>query len=110
MNLAVCSGVAGPPCARLREDRRGLGLGAFGVGNVLHAVIREAGAKRVEEIVAALERLEQGGEILDVHVGARRELVAPRVKDGGIVDQQRLVRPEGRVDARVTRLLFAIAT
>ena len=92
-------GRGGRAGARLGEDRGGLALGAVLGGNVLHAVVGQAAAQRVEEVVPLLERGEQAGEILHLDVGAGGELVAPGVEGGGLVDQERLVRPEGRINA-----------
>ena len=80
------------------EDRLRLSLGAIGVRNIFHAVVGDAGAERMEKVVAILERSEKRGEVADVDIGASAELVDPSVETNRIVYPKRFVWAEGRVN------------
>ncbi len=92
-------GRGGATGAGLGEDRRGLGLGAVGVGQVLQAVVRQASAERVEKRVALVERREQRRQVADRRLGARRQLFAPGVENLRRGDGHELVRAVGGIDA-----------
>lgn len=84
--------------ARLREDRGSLRRRAIGVGQALQAVIRKAAAHGMEKRVAAVQRVEQGVERVDLHLGPRGERLAPRVEHGGRGDGHELIGAVGGID------------
>ena len=63
---------------------------------MVQAVVGQPAALRMEKIVALFQRADEGAETVDVHVRGGGKLFDPRVEAGGLIDRQRLVRPERR--------------
>src|SRR5690606_38635637 len=80
----------------------GLGLGGsagFGVAT-FHTVVGKTSANGVKRRVPFVERREKVVERLHRHSGGTAQFLQPSVEGRGLVHDQRLVGPEGRINAR----------
>ena len=63
---------------------------------MVHAVIGQTAALRMEKVVTLSQRGDERGKAVDVHVAGSGKLFHPLVETGGLMDRQRLVGPERR--------------
>ncbi len=108
MNEANCecsSGETGSPLRALSKISGGHFLGTKIREAMVHAVVGQAAALRMEKIMPLLQRADEGAETVDVHVRGGGKLLHPFVETGGCIHRQRLVRPERRQHLRRMALL-----
>ena len=63
---------------------------------MVHAVIGQTAALRMEKVVTLSQRGDERGKAVDVHVAGSGKLFHQLVETGGLIDCQRLVGPERR--------------